>query len=160
MKHTLRTGLSFGLTSGVITTLGLLVGLSSGTNSKIAVMGGILAIAIADAFSDSLGIHITEEAKEIHSVKEVWESTVSTFLFKFVTAITFIVPVMLLELSIAVLVSLAWGMFLLGIFSLYIAKDRKISSWKVIGEHVFIALVVVLISHYVGEWIRVTFGWH
>ncbi len=159
MKHTVRTGLSFGLTSGVITTLGLLVGLSSGTNSEIAVVGGILAIAIADALSDSLGIHITEEAKDTHSAKEVWESTIATFLFKFVTAITFIVPVLLLELSVAVFVSIAWGMFLLAIFSFYVAKDREISSWKVIGEHVAIGLVVVLVSHYVGVWVKLTFGW-
>lgn len=159
MKHTVRTGLSFGLTSGVITTLGLLVGLSSGTNSKIAVMGGILAIAIADAFSDSLGIHITEEAKDDHNVKEVWESTIATFLFKFMTAITFLVPVLLLELSLSVIVSIIWGLFLLSIFSFYIAKDREISSWKVIGEHVTIAIVVIIASHYVGEWIRLTFGW-
>ncbi|MBW2265656.1 MAG: hypothetical protein JRF28_05735, partial [Deltaproteobacteria bacterium] len=56
MKHALKTGLSFGLTSGTITTLGLMVGLHSGTHSKLVVLGGILTIAIADAFSDALGI--------------------------------------------------------------------------------------------------------
>ena len=54
MKHSLKVGFSFGLTSGIITTLGLMVGLHSGTNSKIAVIGGVLTIAIADAFSDAL----------------------------------------------------------------------------------------------------------
>jgi len=49
MKHQLKTGVSFGLTSGIITTLGLMVGLHSGTQSRIAVVGGILTIAIADA---------------------------------------------------------------------------------------------------------------
>ena len=47
MRLSLKIGFSFGLTSGVITTLGLMVGLHSGTNSKLAVMGGILTIAIA-----------------------------------------------------------------------------------------------------------------
>jgi len=55
MKDSLRTGISFGLTSAVITTLGLMVGLHSGTHSKIVVLAGILTIAIADAFSDALG---------------------------------------------------------------------------------------------------------
>ena len=32
MKESLKTGISFGLTSGVITTLGLMVGLHSGTH--------------------------------------------------------------------------------------------------------------------------------
>jgi len=59
MRHSLRTGLSFGLTSGIITTLGLIVGLHSGTHSKIVVISGVLIIAIADSFSDAFGIHIS-----------------------------------------------------------------------------------------------------
>jgi VIT1/CCC1 family predicted Fe2+/Mn2+ transporter len=84
MKHSLKTGFSFGLTSGIITTLGLMVGLHSGTHSKLVVVGGILTIAIADAFSDALGIHISEESENKHTKKEIWESTISTFLSKFV----------------------------------------------------------------------------
>ena len=58
MKDSLRTGISFGLTSAVITTLGLMVGLHSGTHSKIVVLADIPTVAIVDAFSDALGIHI------------------------------------------------------------------------------------------------------
>ena len=84
MKTSLRTGFSFGLASGTITTLGLMVGLHSGTHSKLAVFGGVLTIAIADAFSDALGIHVSKESENKHSVKEIWESilkhpTVQTF---------------------------------------------------------------------------------
>ncbi|MEO0185998.1 MAG: VIT1/CCC1 transporter family protein, partial [candidate division WOR-3 bacterium] len=75
LKHSLKTGFSFGSTSGIITTLGLMVGLHSGTHSKIVVIGGILTIAIADAFSDALGIHVSEESENKHSTKEIWEST-------------------------------------------------------------------------------------
>ena len=67
MKHSVKTGFTFGLTSGIITTLGLMVGLHSGTHSPRAVIGGILTIAIADAFSDALGIHLSEESRNIHS---------------------------------------------------------------------------------------------
>ena len=42
-----RTGLFFGATSGVITTIGLIVGLNSGTKSITAVLGGILVIALS-----------------------------------------------------------------------------------------------------------------
>jgi vacuolar iron transporter family protein len=61
MKDSLRTGISFGVISGVITTLGLMVGLHSGTGSKLVVLGGIFTIAIADAFSDALGIHVSSD---------------------------------------------------------------------------------------------------
>jgi hypothetical protein len=71
MKHSLKTGFSFGLTSGIITTLGLMVGLHSGTHSKFVVIGGILTIAVADAFSDALGIHVSEETENKHATKEV-----------------------------------------------------------------------------------------
>ena len=43
-----RTGIFFGATSGVITTIGLIVGLHAGTQSMVAVLGGILVVAFAD----------------------------------------------------------------------------------------------------------------
>ena len=153
MKHSIKTGFSFGLTSAIITTLGLMVGLHSGTHSKPVVIGGILTIAIADAFSDALGIHISEESENRHTTKEIWESTLSTFLFKFVFALTFVIPVLLLQLSTAIIVSVIWGLLLLGTFSFYIAKEQKTKTWMVIAEHLLIALVVIIITHYVGGWI-------
>lgn len=71
VKHSLKTGLCFGLTSATITTLGLMVGLHSFSGSKVVVIGGILTIAIADAFSDALGIHISEEAENVHAKREI-----------------------------------------------------------------------------------------
>ncbi len=105
MKHSLKVGLSFGLTSGIITTIGLMVGLHSGTHSKLAVIGGILTIAIADAFSDALGIHIAKEFESKHSAREIWEATLSTLFFKFAFSLTFIIPVLIFDPSTAVLVS-------------------------------------------------------
>ena len=158
MKHSIKTGFSFGLTSGIITTLGLMVGLHSGTRSRLVVIGGILIIAIADAFSDALGIHISEESENKHTTKEIWESTISTFLSKFVIALTFIIPLLLFQLSKAIIVSMVWGLSLLGIFSFFIAKEQKVKPWKVIVEHILIALVVIIITHYIGDWIGSTFG--
>jgi len=158
MKHSLKTGLSFGLTSGIVTTLGLMVGLHSGTHSKLVVMGGILTIAIADAFSDALGIHISEESENKHMTKEIWESTIFTFFFKFIFALTFIIPVLLLKLSTAIVVSVIWGLSALSILSLGIAKKQKVKPWKVVVEHLIIALVVIVITHYVGDWIASTFS--
>lgn len=158
MRHSLKTGLSFGLTSGIITTLGLMVGLHSGTHSKLVVMGGILTIAIADAFSDALGIHVSEESENKHTTKEIWESTIWTFVAKFLFALTFVVPILVFPLTSAIVISAAWGLSLLAIFSFYMAKDQKEKPWKVIGEHLLIAVVVIIITHYVGDWIGSAFG--
>jgi len=91
-KHSIKIGLSFGLTSAIITTLGLMVGLHSGTKSKLVVIGRILIIAIADAFSDALGIHISEESENKHATVEIWEATLATFFAKFIFASTLSSP--------------------------------------------------------------------
>ena len=152
MKSSFRMGLSFGLTSGVITTLGLIVGLHAGTNSRAAVLGGILTIAIADSFSDALGIHLAEESKGMAPVL-IWESTVATLLSKFIIAATFAVPLLLFELRTSVLVSLLWGIAILTTLSFFTARTQHIPAWKVIGEHLLIALSVVIVSYYVGLWV-------
>ena len=158
MKLSYIKGLSFGLTSGIITTLGMMVGLYSGTHSQLAVLGGILTIAIADAFSDALGIHISEESENVHSQREVWESTFATFIAKLVFALTFIIPVMIFSLKQAIFVSIGWGFFLLGILSFLMARTQKEPAWRVIGEHWGITLLVIFITNWVGKWIAMTFG--
>ena len=117
-----------------------------------------MTIAIADALSDALGIHVSEESEIKHSTKEIWESTIYTFFSKFIVALTFVVPVLLLSLSLAVIVNVVWGLSLLGVFSFFIAQEQKVHPWKVIGEHVIIAFIVIGISHYVGYWIGSIFS--
>lgn len=158
VRESLKTGIGFGLTSGIITTLGLMVGLHSGTKSQLAVIGGILTIAIADAFSDALGIHISEEVKNGTTSETIWESTTSTFMAKLVFAMTFLIPVLMLPLDTAIIVSVVWGLSALAVFSYYIAREQGKKPLNVIGEHVVIALLVIVLTHYVGEWISLTFA--
>jgi len=157
MEHSWKIGVCFGLTSAIITTLGLIVGLHSGTHSKTIVLGGILTIAIADAFSDALGIHVSEESELKHSKKEIWASTISTFFAKLLFALTFIVPILLFELSTAIIISVVWGLFMLAILSLTISKEKKEKPWESIAEHLIIALVVIVITYFVGEFIASIF---
>jgi len=154
MRHSLKTGFSFGLTSGIITTLGLMVGLNSSTHSESVVIGGILVIAISDALSDAMGIHVSEESENKHTTKEIWESTFATFFSKFIFALSFIMPILLFQLSTAVTVNIIWGLSLLGVFSFYIGNG----SWKVVAEHLILGVGVILITHYAGIWISSVFG--
>jgi VIT1/CCC1 family predicted Fe2+/Mn2+ transporter len=158
LNHSIKTGVCFGLTSGVITTLGLMVGLNSGTHSKPAVLGGILTIAVADAFSDALGIHIAEESENTHTHWEVWQSTIATFLSKFFLALTFAVPVLLLDLPTAVIVSVVYGLSVLGALSYYLAREQGDIPARVVSEHLGIALLVIVATHTVGQWIGAHFG--
>ena len=153
MKRSIKKGFGFGLTSGVITTLGMMVGLNASTHSKLAVTGGIIAIAIADAFSDAMGIHIAEESENRHSTREIWEATFSTWASKFVIASTFVVPVLAFKLDAAIAVSVIWGLTLIIIFSYHMATQQAVKPYKVVLEHVTIVVLVIIITHYVGKWI-------
>ncbi|MFH1133712.1 MAG: hypothetical protein V1735_04420 [Nanoarchaeota archaeon] len=157
MEHSVKVGFSFGVASGIITTLGLMVGLEA-TASKAVVLGGIITIAIADAFSDALGIHMSEESEGKHSAKEVWTATVATWLTKFIVACTFIIPVLLLPLHTAVIVSVIWGLSVLSVRSYFLAKAEKTKAWHVIGEHLLIAVVVIIVTHIVGDFVASRFA--
>jgi len=120
----------------------------------MVVLGGILAVAIADAFSDALGMHISEEASSTKSKeKNIWGATISTFIFKFLFAGIFIIPILLLELQTAVIVSAVIGLILLGVFSYWVAGQRKTNKALTILEHVGIAVVVIVLTYIVGGWV-------
>ena len=153
-----RTGLFFGATSGVITTIGLIVGLNSGTSSITAVLGGILVISVADAMSDALGIHLAEEADPNTDHAHVWAATIMTFVTKFVFSISFAVPLLLLPLTTAVAVSVVWGLLVIVILSYFLARSQKESPLYIIAEHLGIAILVLVFSHYIGVWVAATFG--
>jgi vacuolar iron transporter family protein len=144
------TGVIFGTGSGVITTLGLIVGLFAGTESLAAVMGGILVIAVSDSMSDAFGIHLSEEARPGSTTQEVWVATIATFFTKFVMAASFVVPLLILPLQQAVIACLLWGVIVLTLLSVFLARRQQISAGSVIMEHLFIATVVMALSWLVG----------
>jgi len=158
VEHSVRVGISFGLTSGVITTLGLLVGLSAGTSSRLAVIGGVFTIAVADSLSDALGIHVSEEAEGVHSKRDVWISTIATFASKLSMALTFAIPVILLDLDTAVVVSILWGALALSLLSWNLARSQSVKAGPVVTEHLVVAALVIIAAHVIGRWISSVFS--
>lgn len=153
-----RTGLFFGATSGVITTIGLVTGLYAGTRSVTAVLGGIFVIAVADAMSDALGIHLAEEADPNATAVHIWSATLITFATKFVFSLSFAVPLLLLPLGEAVVASIVWGMLVIAVLSYFLAKAQNSRPFSIIAEHLGIAILVVVLSHLIGEWVSRTFA--
>jgi len=135
-----------------------MTGLNAGTHSLAAVLGGILVIAVADAMSDALGIHLAEEADPSSTTEHSWAATVSTFLNKFVFALSFAIPLLLLPLDLAVMASVVWGMLVITVLSYFIARVQEASPIAIIVEHLAIALLVVVLSHFIGVWVGEAFG--
>ncbi|MBD3245636.1 MAG: hypothetical protein GF333_01320 [Candidatus Omnitrophica bacterium] len=158
MKDASKSGIGFGLTSGIITTLGMLVGMYASTQSKVAVIGGVLVVAVSDAFSDSLGMHVATESQNRHSGRGIWAATFYTFISKLVIAGSFAFPLYFWEERVAVPVSAGWGFFLLSVFSFFIARERNDPPWRTIAEHDGIAICVVAITYFLGIGIRNVLG--
>lgn len=153
-----RTGVFFGATSGVITTVGLIAGLYAGTESVVAVLGGIFVIAVADAMSDALGIHLAEEANPDSTSEHIWAATFSTFCTKFIVAISFAIPILWLPLDTAVIVSMCWGLIVIALLSFFLARWQQNAVLPVVFEHLGIAVSVIVISHFIGVWVNKMFS--
>lgn len=153
MNNSLRSGIGFGVTSAIITTLGLMMGLLTSTESKLAVLGGVITIALADALSDAMGMHISQEYSK-HTTKNVWLATFSTFGTKLFVGLTFIIAIIFLPLSIAAIVNVAWGVLLLCIFNYFVARADNENPIRVIFEHLTIMIIVLVITFYLGKLIN------
>lgn len=158
MSKSFQVGLGFGATSATITTLGLMIGLEASTGSRLAVIGGILTIAVADAFSDALGVHIAKESEGNFSQAEVWRATFFTFLFKAIFAGSFLIAVVFLPIRLAIYCNLVWGAIILFGQSYRLAKSNKEKPAAVISEHLLIAAVVMVVTYFLGRLIAFYFG--
>jgi len=54
-----------------------------------------LTIAVADSFSDALGIHVSQESDKKNSKKDIWLATLTAFLAKLIFALTFLLPILI-----------------------------------------------------------------
>jgi len=156
------TGMCFGVTTAVITSLGMIVGMYSATSSKLAVVAGIVVMAIADGLSDAVGLHTAEEAevengKSKHTSKEIWLTTLFAFLSVSGFTLTFAIPTLICPIETAVILTIAWGMLLLILLNFYIAKIRRENPIKLISEHILLAIFVIIASHLVGILIAMVF---
>ena len=58
-------GVSFGSPAAIVTSMALIVGLDAATATKAQVVGALLIIGIADNLTDSLSVHIYQEAERL-----------------------------------------------------------------------------------------------
>jgi len=128
----------------------MIVGVNASTSSRLAVIAAIVAIAIADAFSDAVAMHVSEESEGAHTTKSIWKATMTTFVAKFAFALTFVIPIWFLFLDIAVPVDTVWGFLIMTVFNIILARSWRENVVRVVTEHLTIAIVVVLITYTVG----------
>ena len=159
MKEYLKklTNYSYGGTSAIITNISLVIGLGSTNVPKSGIIGGLLVIALADNISDSLGIHIYQESGSC-GTRESFISTVLNFTTRLLVSASFIFIVLFFPIQEAQLISLLWGLLVLGVMSYFISKKSGLKTWLEIAKHIGVALIVIAASKYAADFIHSRFG--
>jgi hypothetical protein len=147
------TRISFGGTAGIVTSMALLVGLDAAHAGKASVIGALLIIAVADNLTDSLSVQMYQES-ERRERKEAILGTRTNFATRFLVCLTF-VGIVALFWKHAVAAGIVWGMALLSAMSYILARGRSVSVLPEIAKHVGVALLVIVVSEGIGQWITV-----
>ncbi len=140
----------FGSFAAIITNLGIIAGLFSSGNAKGNIIGSMLVIAIADNISDTLGIHIYQEAEGLTQA-QVWLSSLTNFASRFSVSMIFVLLIALLPLNLAAVVCLIFGLVVISLISYFIAVFKKRNPWVAIFEHLVVAAVVIVVSRILGN---------
>jgi VIT1/CCC1 family predicted Fe2+/Mn2+ transporter len=150
------TNYIFGGTSAIVTSLAIITGLNASENPRLAIIGSLLVIALADNISDSLGIHIYQESEGMAAGK-VWLKTCTNFFTRLIVSFGFIAIIVFFPLPLATYIAIAYGLATLAIFSYFIAISQNRKPAFPILEHLCIAIVVIAVSKFVGDSIITAF---
>lgn len=143
---------AFGATAAVVTSVGLIAGFGAAAVSRRALVSSLLIIALADNLSDSLSLHLEQEAENLEP-RSAFLATVLNFAVRLAVALSFVALVWLAPPPSALVISLVWGAGLLGGLSYGVARQKRVSPGREVLKHLVVALVVVLVSGLVGRWL-------
>jgi vacuolar iron transporter family protein len=142
-------GVSFGSPAAIVTCMALIVGLDAATVGRVAVVSSLLIIGIADNLTDSLSIHIYQEA-ECMAERPAFRTTLSNFAARLAVTCGFVLLFFAMPVSVAIYLCLAWGFGLLSLLSYFLARARGAKPFSEIWKHATVAASVILISRAAG----------
>jgi len=149
--------IAFGATAAVVTSMALITGLGAADAAKRTVVSALLIAALADNLTDSLSVHIYQEAERLEK-HEAFVGTVTNFAARLVLCLSFVFLVAMFSLSAATVIALIWGICLLATLTWILARERKIAPGVEMLKHVIVALVVIAASRGIGQWIGTHFA--
>jgi predicted membrane protein (TIGR00267 family) len=157
-------GVAFGTMDGLITILGVVIGIASATESSaIVVISGLVA-GVANAFGNSIGFYaseLAERAEHIHEnqhVSSMAEARRSTFL-SFVTSLaSMVVPVvpftLLANLQLAMTISLIVALATLFVLGALVGKLSRENLWRFGLRYVLLGLTGAALSFVLGDLLK------
>ena len=142
---------SFGSTSAVVTSIGLVVGF--GSAQRATLIASLLIVGIADNLTDSLSVHLYQEAEGLEE-HEAFTSTVTNFVARLTITATFVALVALLHDGWLMATAITWGLIVLGMLTISLAHQRNAPVRRELIRHYAIALIVIALSRAIGAYVN------
>jgi len=156
-------GVAFGTMDGLITILGVVIGIASATENTSAVIIAGLVAGLANAFGNTFGFYASElaeraehiqENQRLNSMTETRRSTVLAFTHSVGSTIVIVAPFSVLGLTTAIFTSLIFASLLLFALGGFVGKFSHASPLKFGLRYVTLGLMGAGLSFVVGEAVR------
>jgi len=143
---------SFGGTAAIVTSMGLIIGLGAARAEMAAIVSALLILGFADNMTDSLSIHMYQEAEKLEG-RAAFRATLTNFVTRVLVALSFVAIVLTVPKPYAGLVAFAWGGALLAAISYILARARGVGPAREVVKHLGVAVLVIAASRVIGLWI-------
>jgi VIT1/CCC1 family predicted Fe2+/Mn2+ transporter len=141
--------LSFGGPAAIVASMALIVGLDAATATKTAIVTSLLIVGVADNLTDSLSVHIYQEAERLEQ-RQALRTTAANFVTRFAVSLSFVGLFLLARGRAGLLLCVGWGFLLLATLTHRLAKLRGVSPAREIVIHSAVAVVVIGLSKLIG----------
>jgi VIT1/CCC1 family predicted Fe2+/Mn2+ transporter len=150
-----RQGIFFGINSGVLTTVGVIAGISQTTTNPMIVVVSVLSLAISDCVGESYGMYLSKKAEKVNETNSgPVVAMISMFIAKFLTVICFLIP-LLFVWNIKYYKNLMWpvlyAVIMLTIIDIRLSKLRGEDVKKYFATHGLLLFVVVISTKHIGQ---------
>jgi len=143
---------SFGATSAIVTSMGLIIGFGAAGISKPTIIAGLLIVGLADNVTDSLSIHIYQESERLEQ-RAAFRATIGNFATRLIISLSFVVLVFSFSGTNTLRACLLWGVVLLASLTWLVARSRNANVPTEILKHLAVAAVVISASLATGKFI-------
>ena len=150
-----RQGIFFGINSGVLTTVGVIAGISQTTTNPMYVVISVISLAISDCIGEAYGMYLSKKAEQVgEQGNGPLYSLIAVFLSKFITVLLFLAP-LLFVWNLKIYKNLTWpilySLIILIAIDNKLAEMRKESKVKYILTHVVLLIIVVVSTKGIGQ---------
>jgi hypothetical protein len=147
------TMVSFGATAAIVTSMGLIIGFGAAGIARPTIIAGLLVVGLADNLTDSLSIHIYQEAERLEP-RAAFRATLGNFATRLLISLSFVVLVLASSSASILATSVAWGLVLLAALTWLVARHREADVFPELCKHLGMAALVIAASHAIGTLIN------